>query len=447
MFNRKTWKTLLSMVLVFGMLFAVGGASAFADSYVVQNETKTEDSLTLTGEEWRDVVVVRAEEDENSALTVNGDVTVTGEGYLFPANVYAYDGGSASLTINGDLKAEGTDGSDGLYISAGEGSEATATVNGNIDLEGESTYGVIASAYNGGAVNVVVDGDVICTNIGVQISATGENSSADVVINGTVSGDIAVLLYQYGETNGDTNLTAWKLEANEDGKLVIASGSSYYDEELTYEWDPALSDEENEAAADEFFAAAYQAKAEAAAAEFEANINYIIRVDNDNTALAGTTQIQGYDTAKEGETVTVKAAAGYRVVAATNNGAALLQDADGNYFLVVPKGGGVSLSVLTELMAVAKAEVGKFTTKTADGKEIEIVFYDDGAFKLTVDGEVMRGHAVVEDGKLILVSSHGVKCPVEDDGTVKFQTGKTADSVIEFKLDKDLVDSLIELLG
>ena len=113
MFNRKTWKTLLSMVLVFGMLFAVGGASAFADSYVVQNETKTEDSLTLTGEEWRDVVVVRAEEDENSALTVNGDVTVTGEGYLFPANVYAYDGGSASLTINGDLKAEGTDGSDG----------------------------------------------------------------------------------------------------------------------------------------------------------------------------------------------------------------------------------------------------------------------------------------------------------------------------------------------
>ena len=95
------------------------------------------------------------------------------------------------------------------------------------------------------------------------------------------------------------------------------------------------------------------------AEEFEKAIMYIIRLEQPKKggtlSTVGTTQSNGYDTAHEGDTVTLKVNVkkGYKVVAAyngTDQKVQLVQDAKGDYYIVVPKGGGVTLSVALKLV-------------------------------------------------------------------------------------------------
>ena len=90
--------------------------------------------------------------------------------------------------------------------------------------------------------------------------------------------------------------------------------------------------------------------------EVERSIHYIIRVEpsqQDMIGLSGTEEVHGYDTATENSTVTlkVKVPDGYTLTGAYNGVGekiALEKDPDGNYYVVVPRGGGVYLSVELE---------------------------------------------------------------------------------------------------
>ena len=99
--------------------------------------------------------------------------------------------------------------------------------------------------------------------------------------------------------------------------------------------------------------------------DFEKKINYIIKTEkpaggNIKAMYANSKALSkshGYDVAHEGEKVILKADAGYQITAAYNGKdkkTALSKDANGDYYLVVPKGGGVYLS----------AKVKKVPTKT-----------------------------------------------------------------------------------
>ena len=430
-------------------------------------------------------------------IKIGGDVNASGgdENYAYGVSLYLWgeDGGKITVQIDGDVNVSGGTGAEGVYADAnGEKAEISFSANG-VNVESRNpgdeeawihAYGVLLYAsrggtmkaeigeggitasdtagettaaqlyiYDGGTASLSVAGDVTGTtsalNLGVYQTESESESAAestiDVVVEGTISGGKNTI-WLYGENLEDAiTLTAWKIEPNAEGKIFSTYMRS--DEALA-----ELAETDPEEAA---YYAARQEEWAATAAEMEKNILYIIKLeqpDNGAATLGGVADSHGFDTAKEGETVTLKASAnsGYRVVGAYNNGVALLQDANGDFYLVVPRGGGVSLSLSLEKIAaaVAKKEAGTASVTSADGKEIELTFYDDGAFKMVVDGnEILRGHAKVIDGKLYLVNEHGVECPVEDDGTVKFQMGRSADSVIEFKLDLDLVAQLIELLG
>ena len=82
-------------------------------------------------------------------------------------------------------------------------------------------------------------------------------------------------------------------------------------------------------------------------------IQYIIRIEptqKDMISTQGTTELDGYQVAHEGDTVTLKLniPRGYAVAAAygdVGQQVALLKDANGDYYIVVPRGGGVLLSL------------------------------------------------------------------------------------------------------
>lgn len=84
----------------------------------------------------------------------------------------------------------------------------------------------------------------------------------------------------------------------------------------------------------------------------ETGIRYIIKIEPSQEKLInleGTEKSHGYNTAKEGETVTLKISVpdGYKLVGAYNGDGdkvPLKKDDQGNYYVVVPKAGGVYLS-------------------------------------------------------------------------------------------------------
>lgn len=89
-----------------------------------------------------------------------------------------------------------------------------------------------------------------------------------------------------------------------------------------------------------------------ASKKVEAGIRYIIKIEPSQEKLInleGTEQSHGYNTAKEGETVTLKISVpdGYKLIGAYNGDGdkvPLKKDDHGNYYVVVPKAGGVYLS-------------------------------------------------------------------------------------------------------
>ena len=91
-------------------------------------------------------------------------------------------------------------------------------------------------------------------------------------------------------------------------------------------------------------------------------INYIVKVAQGAEAAvanlraakdAGGTALDsshGYDVAKEGAKVYLVVDEGYRIVSASNgnDGQTVLQDAQGNYYIVVKRGGGIDLNAIVE---------------------------------------------------------------------------------------------------
>ena len=87
--------------------------------------------------------------------------------------------------------------------------------------------------------------------------------------------------------------------------------------------------------------------------EFEKTINYIIKVEQ---PAEGATLSASQGTAHEGENVALRIDLqdGYTVTGAFGDegkSLPLLKDASGNYYVVVPKGGGVYLSVTLDKIA------------------------------------------------------------------------------------------------
>ena len=247
----------------------------------------------------------------------NGSVIAVGESATgIKSDVLS---GDVDITVNGDVISTGT----GLNISA----------SGGLYYEnGKVTENVPVSE-----TEIKVLGDVSADETGILISDVNKNAKIDILVDGTVSGDNSAVAVASGTILDNVTLTVWEIKPNENGSVADTMTQKFNQETKRYDKEYT----ENE--------------------EFEKQIQYIIKMEpNENATLytEGTTEYEGYNVAHEGDTVILKVnvADGYHIVNAyngTDTKVELLRDENGDYYLVVPRGGAVLLSVTLEADAPA----------------------------------------------------------------------------------------------
>ena len=173
-----------------------------------------------------------------------------------------------------------------------------------------------------GMTRIEVKNDVTGGNIGLDVSGV---TTEDIIVDGTLSGGNHAVILRSEDVAEHLTLTVWEIKPNADGS-VAEIGRLNKDGELeTTECE-----------------------------ELEKTIQYIIRLEQPEAGgsiyTEGTFEYEGYNVAHEGDTVILKVnlQPGYEIVDAfngTDTKVSLLQDENGEYYLVVPRGGGVLLSV------------------------------------------------------------------------------------------------------
>ena len=401
------------------------------ESSSAENTVTVGGNITASGENNATGVNASSAVGATATVEVGGNVSAEGD---YAAGVYAYAGDESktSVTVGGDVTVEGKDAT-GVNAYAADGGEASVTVEGNVSAKlEESGFGaaaVWASAYEGGSADVHVVGDV---DGGIALSTYGDSCEIKVTVEGTVSGeDAAVTVYPGNNNSDEVTLLLWKAELNENGNVVEAYQYDLEDfpEEMREEVEKA--NEEN--AAD--------------AAKVEDNILYIIKLEQlsegGELSVSGTEKVDGFDVAKEGDNVILKIAIadGYKLNGAYNGlgeKVALLQDSNGDYYVIVPKGGGVYLSAdvskiaspqyipaTKKLIAQTDNSIAvTVTDKNGNEKEskLNIRFFDDHSFEIRIDGLLrIKGDYKFVGDDLVFVLKDGAEIKANDAGELVFE--------------------------
>ena len=252
-------------------------------------------------------------------------------------SVWAGDGGKAEVTVSGDLyadarllpgKGEGYTWSAGLgAYTGGTGAEVAVTVNGNVTASGDSySVGINANNDETGTILVRVTGDVQGDSLGIRAINWNEESRIDIIVDGTVKQSEDGISLE-GTCPENITLTVWQAEETARGYIVSVDGE--------------MSEEQ--------------------AAVAEEHIRYILRTEERSAGYitAEAPEYLGFRVAGEGEAVKLRVDApdGFRVASVGGGRAVPEQDADGNWFLRVPRGGGVELSVdLEQQISIFRSE-------------------------------------------------------------------------------------------
>lgn len=331
------------------------------DEYAVDIQAEGQDANVTVGD------VTRTGNIENtgaSGVSVMNDfcsVNIsTNNIYADNIGLYSLHCGQVSnITINGDIT--GND----CVVSDNSCGQITITVNGNLyaDRRGIELHNL--SDYNNEyGTNVTVNGNIESDAIGIDATGVKAESKTKIVVNGDVTGgkqfdrnhlvgivagiprggEMNILItgtlssensyapiYHTDRKSDGLNITVWKIEPKVEGDKEIIATDSFTDGEDT---------------------------------ELESKIRYIIKMeqpasegsfgvtDESGTALS---KVDGWSWAHEGDKVMLKASDGYVITGAYNgqgNKIALEKDAAGNYYIIVPRGGGVYLSVDMDKAAV-----------------------------------------------------------------------------------------------
>ena len=352
------------------------------------NATVTVDgNVTATSSEASEVEQVAGVEvnvnGNNSSADISIDGTVTSDS--IGAEVNNNLGATAELTVTGDVTVEGTGDKD-VAVSAQtitvSQSTTTVDINGNVQSTADGlSAGAISFAGNA-ETEVNVDGEVDASQTGLIIGAAAvswEEKPASASVEVRIGGDLS-------SKNGPAIEAAVDMTSNSDVRLkgdavVIVEGTissekddgpiikagfpeGYSDSDIISStldtldltvWKIDIKDGQTLAADSE----------RVEDKEFEKRINYIVKLEpnekfdyaavkQDNSALdTVTATINGeeysYDVAHESEKVYLKInTKGYRIKGAYNvdgEKKEIDHDSEGNYYIEVPRVGGIYLSV------------------------------------------------------------------------------------------------------
>ncbi|MBR0412068.1 MAG: hypothetical protein IJI47_00670, partial [Eubacterium sp.] len=307
---------------------------------------------------------------------VTGDVSASGSK---ATGVYSYCEGN--VNIGGDLKAEGSANACGAFLCTSDEKQQTLTVNKDVIVkctsdDPSSVADGVRFYANGGKAYADIKGSIITSSNaetagGLRFISTGSDGDGCYTLSPTyfdVKVGNSIISDDYGIAKCNDSGTVDLLVENEvkakNTAVLLKDNSSLYEQasdgsgycvnqlNLTV-WKLNLNDRGNvaELLVDDDEAVAAKA--------FEKKINYIIKVqqpteggtvslvDSSGNALK---KSNNYYVAHEGEKVVVKAnlLSGYTVIAAYNGVGEmlpLLKDENGNFYIIVPKGGGIYISV------------------------------------------------------------------------------------------------------
>lgn len=337
----------------------------------------------------------------NSSVKVSGGITAEGQG---PLGVSSEKG--SSVTVDGTVKAAGS-------RAVGINSEGEVTVKGNVEVDGigakgiNSTQGVVnvngnvkvsGTKSNSGdetvgisasSSEVNVKGDVTSDGKGIHIIKSSSWKNSKVTVDGSVTGSSGVVINNGSDvtvggavtaTDG-TGLDITLNQLTEQGKinlgtlnvkkegetaiLLDVSKVSIHDIDDFIQAIPEVNLFEINVKQGDYFGIKDGTdgdtikgtgilKNEAADKILKQKVNYLLRAEN----TSNTTISLEHTKATEGTTVKfyVNAVDGYQVKGVSAGKATVIDNGDGSYSIIVPRGGGVNISAIIE--AVMKEEQG-----------------------------------------------------------------------------------------
>ena len=339
---------------------------------------------------------VYAVTEEETTLAVTGSVSATGKA-AYGLNLQTFEfrdndtgetiinpvtgrnkGGNLSVTVGKGITAVSTGTNPDTHPSSqgilfgNFGETLSVDVTGDVTVESPIGRAVGISTLRDeeqifllfvpGKSEILVHGNVFSDGIGIALDNYGEDTDINILVEKEIQAETAGVLIRksrYAEENITTmpKLTVWKIQVNDKGNVVEAQATTR-----------DLPDVGGAPEADYTLAS-----------DFEKQIMYIVNVekpdeggtikavDKDGKSLS---QSYDFDVAHEGDKVILAADLdeGYEIAAAYNGvdeKKELSKDEDGNYYIIVPKGGGVNLSV--ELKKIEYTV--KFTDE--DGTELQ----------------------------------------------------------------------------
>lgn len=380
---------------------------------------------------------------ENAAVEVAGTITGSSDagakisgGASLKADAITGKYGVEAQGDNTQVAANTIIGTSGYGLIASKGAIAVATdvVGQNFGI-GVSDQGTKVTVENvtaeaGTAVDVAASGSVEITS---SVSAQGSNATAirsDSTGQVTVMGDatsegtgLAIQLRLNDPATG-TIIVDGTL-ASEDSAFVISNSANDMTAEEMLNALPEVIVYEADSNSGSFVAidsSAVTGDAANALAETIAQekIEYIIKSNAEHgtiTFTTGTKASNGYIVANEGEiTIKIIPESGYGVSTVTGGNAAVVALADGSYSIIVPRGGGVDIYALCQLLSnsgngnnsqnstppsPSQKKTSASTAMTADGKTVSFSERTEGTEFImvvqTLDGkEINQGTEQIE---------------------------------------------------
>lgn len=339
---------------------------------------------------------------DSSSVKVSGDITAEGEK---TTGASARDA-SSSVTVGGTVKADGLK-AKGIY------SEGEVTVKGNVEVDGigamgiNSTQGVVnvngnvkvsGTKSNSGdetvgisasSSEVNVKGDVTSDGKGIHIFKSSSWKDSKVTVDGSVTGSSGVVINNgsdvtvggavtatdgtglditLNQLTGQGKINLGTLNVKKEGGTAIlldVSKVSIHDIDDFIQAIPEVNLFEinvkqgdyfgiNDGTNEDTIKGTSISKKEAADKILKQKVNYLLRAEN----TSNTTISLEHTKATEGTTVKfyVNAVDGYQVKGVSAGKATVIDNGDGSYSIIVPRGGGVNISAIIE--AVMKEEQG-----------------------------------------------------------------------------------------
>ena len=401
-------------------------------------------------------VYILAENNGSSAkvdIKDGGVTSVSGpDGAVFALS----HAGDVQLSVVGNINAEdsGTLPGEAIGVTLVTQEEGTlsAALEGDItalvtnEAEDSSATGLLVTNESG-TLEVTVIGDITASgseeNIGIDIQAA-PGRKTDILVDGTVTASDAAVVLVSPETQIGENvtLTVWELVPDENGAVISRAEEGKYGKLV-----------EDEAA--------------------EKAVQYIIRIrhgQQDIISTEGTASYKDYAVAHEGDTVTLKLniPAGCEITGAyadEDQQVLLSKDANGNYFLTVPRGGAVELSVTMNdsqppavgsgLKRDSSALPAAGSGSKQDSSPLPVIkdstgaasleFHPDGTYSVIFTGRTESGTYGPENGTLVLVSSSGTRMAVDGNRRLIYTSVEEPEKTFEFRFTQAQLDCLLSV--